>query len=37
VYDSTVDLDDEEYVVAPEQDPIDVEEVGGEDALGLRL
>src|ERR1019366_7249718 len=35
VHDTTVDLDDEEYVVAPKQDTDDMEEVSRDDALGL--
>jgi len=35
MYDAAVDLDDEEHVVAPEQDPMGVEEVSGEDTFGL--
>jgi hypothetical protein len=35
VHPSTIDLDDEEHVEAPECDRVDGEEVGGQDARGL--
>src|SRR5664280_67882 len=35
VHHASLELDHEQHVVAPEKDRVDVEEVGGHDALGL--